>query len=381
MSSSGEITNLGKIEILKKGLIEERKKNAELTAQVASLKEEVILKQEVIDKQKEEIQNLKNNSSKKKLQRFITGFFDGEEDDDEEENKQEIEEEYLKKIQNLQDTINTLQNDKNFSNSKLAEALNDYNVLKTRFDNVKKETQKEYEEKLKKVQNENELKIQNFLKQISEKNQKLAEQSKSIKCMSELYKSFDIEKFNYSKQMNESKKELSEYKDKYEQQNIEIQLLHKHNEKLIKQSEDDNQEIIRLKAEIKQFKQIIDDMTPITIDYIFDGFLVSIEKKQLDQKKKLEISFGKYQNSIAFKLQQEKEKVIINKDIIDITQDKHSNNKIWLSAYIDKKQVNYLCEFTKRELEYILKFYNQIKVRNDYVEKALMNVSLSDYYY
>ena len=381
MSSSGEITNLGKIEILKKGLIEERKKNAELTAQVASLKEEVILKQEVIDKQKEEIQNLKNNSSKKKLQRFITGFFEGEEDDDEEENKQEIEEEYLKKIQNLQDTINTLQNDKNFSNSKLAEALNDYNVLKTRFDNVKKETQKEYEEKLKKVQNENELKIQNFLKQISEKNQKLAEQSKSIKCMSELYKSFDIEKFNYSKQMNESKKELSEYKDKYEQQNIEIQLLHKHNEKLIKQSEDDNQEIIRLKAEIKQFKQIIDDMTPITIDYIFDGFLVSIEKKQLDQKKKLEISFGKYQNSIAFKLQQEKEKVIINKDIIDITQDKHSNNKIWLSAYIDKKQVNYLCEFTKRELEYILKFYNQIKVRNDYVEKALMNVSLSDYYY
>lgn len=381
MSSSGEITNLGKIEILKKGLIEERKKNAELIAQVASLKEEVILKQEVIDKQKEEIQNLKNNSSKKKLQRFLTGFFDGEEDDDEEENKQEIEEEYLKKIQNLQDTINTLQNDKNFSNSKLAEALNDYNALKTRFDNVKKETQKEYEEKLKKVQNENELKIQNFLKQISEKNQKLAEQSKSIKCMSELYKSFDIEKFNYSKQMNESKKELSEYKDKYEQQNIEIQLLHKHNEKLIKQSEDDNQEIIRLKAEIKQFKQIIDDMTPITIDYIFDGFLVSIEKKQLDQKKKLEISFGKYQNSIAFKLQQEKEKVIINKDIIDITQDKHSNNKIWLSAYIDKKQVNYLCEFTKRELEYILKFYNQIKVRNDYVEKALMNVSLSDYYY
>ena len=103
----------------------------------------MILKQEVIDKQKEEIQNLKNNSSKKKLQRFITGFFDGEEDDDEEENKQEIEEEYLKKIQNLQDTINTLQNDKNFSNSKLAEALNDYNALKTRFDNVKKETQKE----------------------------------------------------------------------------------------------------------------------------------------------------------------------------------------------------------------------------------------------
>ena len=381
MSSSGEITNLGKIEILKKGLIEERKKNAELTAQVASLKEEVILKQEVIDKQKEEIQNLKNNSSKKKLKRFFTGLFEGEEDDDEEENKQEVEEEYLKKIQNLQETINTLQHDKNFSNSKLAEALNDYNALKTRFDNVKKETQKEYEEKLKKVQNENELKIQNFLKQISEKNQKLAEQSKSIKCMSELYKSFDIEKFNYSKQMNESKKELSEYKDKYEQQNIEIQLLHKHNEKLIKQSEDDNQEIIRLKAEIKQFKQIIDDMTPITIDYIFDGFLVSIEKKQLDQKKKLEISFGKYQNSIAFKLQQEKEKVIINKDIIDITQDKHSNNKIWLSAYIDKKQVNYLCEFTKRELEYILKFYNQIKVRNDYVEKALMNVSLSDYYY
>ena len=42
--------NLLKIEVLKKGLIEQRKKTSDLEKEVIQLKEEVIVKQETIDK-------------------------------------------------------------------------------------------------------------------------------------------------------------------------------------------------------------------------------------------------------------------------------------------------------------------------------------------
>ena len=62
--------NLLKIEVLKKGLIEQRKKTSDLEKEVIQLKEEVIVKQETIDKLKDELVQLRDKSSKKKIQRF-----------------------------------------------------------------------------------------------------------------------------------------------------------------------------------------------------------------------------------------------------------------------------------------------------------------------
>ena len=55
--STANDNNLLKIEVLKKGLLEQRKKTGELEKEVIQLKEEVIVKQETIDKLKEELLN------------------------------------------------------------------------------------------------------------------------------------------------------------------------------------------------------------------------------------------------------------------------------------------------------------------------------------
>ena len=55
---------------------------------------------------------------------------------------------------------------------------------------------------------------------------------------------------------------------------------------------------------------------------------------------------------------------------------------MWLCVFIKGKQKNYLCEFTRKEIEFIIRFYRGIiKGKPNTVENALMNVSLGGYYY
>ena len=66
MTSSISIDPNKAINLLKKGLLDERKKTSELETEIAKLKEDNVTKQENIDKLKEEL-NQYRNSSKGKL--------------------------------------------------------------------------------------------------------------------------------------------------------------------------------------------------------------------------------------------------------------------------------------------------------------------------
>ena len=368
--------NLLKIEVLKKGLLDERKKRSEIESEVIKLKEEVVIKQETIDKLKEELLKLRDKSSKKQIQRFISGFFEEEE----EQPKTNDEEKLLQKEnEELKEKISSLENEKNFINSKLSESVTEYNNLRNKYEDQIAEIQKEKDEKIAKIQQDYEIKNQNLLKQIFDKNQTISEQSKSIKCMSELYKSFDMQKFDYEKEISSLKKQVEEYKKTFDVKSNEVDILLKEQNQLLKQIEEDKDEIFQLKDEIKQYKIIIEDLTPISIDYLFQGYLIPTEKNT--KKRRIEISFGKYQHSLYFKEENEKEKIFVNKEISDIVYDKKSNNRVWICVFAQGAQKNYLCEFTRKETEYIIKFYKGIKVKPNLVENALMNVSLGDYFY
>ena len=115
--STANDNNLLKIEVLKKGLLEQRKKTGELEKEVFQLKEAVIVKQETIDKLKEELSNLRDKSSKKKIQRFITGFFDEGEQSKIDDDETAI---LKKENEDLKEKIQSLQSEKNFINSKRA---------------------------------------------------------------------------------------------------------------------------------------------------------------------------------------------------------------------------------------------------------------------
>ena len=70
-----------KISILKKAVIDERAKTEKLILELNKYKEELIIKQEQIDKLKEELMKIKDGSSKKQIKRFFNDVFEEEEEE------------------------------------------------------------------------------------------------------------------------------------------------------------------------------------------------------------------------------------------------------------------------------------------------------------
>ena len=75
MSSPESKALLLKIEVLKKGLLDERKKRSELEEEIIKLKEEGVIKQENLDEPKKELLRLRDKNGKTQLG-FLTNLFD-----------------------------------------------------------------------------------------------------------------------------------------------------------------------------------------------------------------------------------------------------------------------------------------------------------------
>ena len=106
---SEQTTNplLVKLEVLKKALKEERKRKNELEEEVIKLKEDVVIKQENLDKIKKELLKLREKNEKNQLS-FIANIIDNnnEADEPQKENEDEEEKELLRKqIEDLNEKI------------------------------------------------------------------------------------------------------------------------------------------------------------------------------------------------------------------------------------------------------------------------------------
>lgn len=376
-----------KIDVLKKALKDSMKKNTDMEEELAKLKEDVVIKQEQIDKLKEELQKFRDNSGKKQLQRFITGFFDNEKPENEGEAEQkEIESNRIRELEQekeeLQKKLTKVEEEKEFVDNKLTESIQNISNIKKEYDIQVENLKKEYDNKLQSIKEESENTIAQLQKELFEKNKTLNDQATSIKGMSELCKSFDVQKFDYEKQINTYKTENEENKATVEKKTKEIEKLLANQVKILQQMEDKNDEVSVLKDQIKQYKSIIEDLTPFSKDYLFRGVLIPSNKDKEGKRKNVEISFGKYKNSMYFKEEGEKEIIFVPKEIAGIFKDKRSKNRLFFCLLINGEQKTYLYEFTRKEVEYILRFYSEINgKKNTYVENALMNVSLGDYFY
>jgi hypothetical protein len=130
-----------------------------------------------------------------------------------------------------------------------------------------------------------------------------------------------------------------------------------------------------LKIQIQQYKLIIEDLTPFSIDYMFKG-------KLINENKKIEICFGKYQQSVYFKIG-EKEFILVGKEIVDILGNKYIPGQVKIILKLNGKKNNseILAQFTKKEGEYIRKFFREFKNKSSNKEEELMNLSLNNYFY
>ena len=160
---------------------------------------------------------------------------------------------------------------------------------------------------------------------------------------------------------------------------------------LKKQNEMMNDEIIKynrdvedLKLQIQQYKLIIEDLTPFSIDYVFKGKIIN-ENNGINTKSSnnnLEVSFGKYQQSVYMKIDGQ-ELILLGKEILDILGNKYIPGQVKFILKINDEKTNteIIGQFTKKEGEYIRKFFSEFKSKSSSKDDELMNMSLNNYFY
>ena len=152
---SEQTTNplLVKLEVLKKALKEERKRKNELEEEVIKLKEDVVIKQENLDKIKKELLKLREKNEKNQLS-FIANIIDNnnEADEPQKENEDEEEKELLRKqIEDLNEKIASFEKEQEIINNKLTESIQANNDIKLKHEEKVNQLNKEHEDKLKEI--------------------------------------------------------------------------------------------------------------------------------------------------------------------------------------------------------------------------------------
>ena len=152
---SEQTTNplLVKLEVLKKALKEERKRKNELEEEVIKLKEDVVIKQENLDKIKKELLKLREKNEKNQLS-FIANIIDNnnETDEPQKENEDEEEKELLRKqIEDLNEKIASFEKEQEIINNKLTESIQANNDIKLKHEEKVNRLNKEHEDKLKEI--------------------------------------------------------------------------------------------------------------------------------------------------------------------------------------------------------------------------------------
>ena len=376
-----ENENLQKeVEELKKQIAELTSKNKEFEEENQKIKEENVTKQESINKLKEELQKYRDKSNKK-----LTSFFSSLLESDNPENVEEkdkkdsqiesLEQENLRLNKELSEIKNKLE----FNDKKLTESINDLNNFKEKSQKEMDEVENKYKKTIEEINNEKNLKEKDLNQRIEEAEKKLVEYLKAIRDKDIIIKSIESIRGDRDKDVLTMKEKVRIAEETLNQNNEEMKVIKNQNELMNKDIIDYNKKIEDLKVEIQQYKLIIEDLTPLSKDYTFKGKIVNDNK---NSNKNIEVSFGKYQQSVYMKIG-EKELILISKEILDVLGNKYIQGqvKFILKLNESKNNTEIIGQFTKKEGEYIRKFFIEFKNKSSNKEEELMNMSLNNYFY
>ena len=129
------------------------KKDIERIPEVIKLKEDVVIKQENLDKIKKELLKLREKNEKNQLS-FIANIIDNnnEADEPQKENEDEEEKELLRKqIEDLNEKIASFEKEQEIINNKLTESIQANNDIKLKHKEKVNQLNKEHEDKLKEI--------------------------------------------------------------------------------------------------------------------------------------------------------------------------------------------------------------------------------------
>ena len=374
-----ENENLQKeIEELKKLNTELGTKNTKLDEENQTLKEENVTKQELINKLKEELQKFRDKSSKK-LSNFFSSLLESDSPENidlEEKDKNKLKIESLEQENfKLNKELTEIKSKLDFNNNKLTEAINDYNKLKETSEKNIEEIEAKYKKEIEEIITEKNNNEKNYKNKLEDSDKKLKEYLNSIRDKEIIIKSIESIKGDRDMDIITMKEKVRQAEETLNSNNEKMKVLQSKNKLMTEEIKKNKRDIEDLNMQIQQYKLIIEDLTPFSIDYVFKG-------KLINENKKIEICFGKYQQSLYIKLDQ-KEFILVPKEIEDIIGNKYIPGQIKIIIKLSgkKNKSEILAQFTKKEGEYIRKFFREFKNKSSNKEDELMNLSLNNYFY
>ena len=375
---------LTKLAVLRNAIIDERKKREEIEKKLVKLEEDnkIIQKEndeikidntmkgELIEKLKLELRNYRNKNGQKGVQRFLKNLFEEEEEihaDEKQEN--DIKEDQIsflnKENEELKNKLSILENEKKTLNIKLNEQIGEIDKIKN-----------DYEKKILEVKNNNIEKILNLEKELKEKNNLINVFSERNQYFTSYTKTFDTQKTNLENEINKLKSEVKELKETNNNKDKILSDLVKDQQNLLNQIDEANKEKDDFKMLINQYKILIQELTPLNIDHDFIGYILPEYEDQ--KKKRIECNFGKVNGGLYLKLENKQEVILCKNDIKDIIIDEKYSDRIKIILN-DNKEI--ICQFSSKEVKFFKQFYIDLKNKPNVVEKALMKISFGDYLY
>jgi len=334
---NGEIINelKQKILILKNGVIDERKKSNKLEKTISELNEQIFEKNQIISKLQLDLNTLNNNINsqdpKTDFENLINSPIQNETN--------------LKEIEDLKK-----------ENNELKKEINGYieqnQFLTKQFENLTIEYDMYKKDKENNIEN---LKKQNLILQNNFNNKE-----KIFEAMNKSYNDLNQKQDDINKRINEllieNKKLKEENKNLTNQNNTCLMAINSLSEQIKNKSELNYQ----LEEKLREEKEINKET------YVFKGKIYYTYGDIY--RKNIKIFFGKFEDKIIIN-NEDDDNIEKEIDISDIKVLKYNDNsltnlKLEYIDFIDGKEKNLICIFTKRECEYILKFYNEMKEKN-----------------
>ena len=394
-----------KLLALSNGLKEEKKKNAILQEEIdqliktnkefetqnsdyekenSNLKIDNASKRELIEKLKEQLQTFRDkNSSKKNIKSFITSFLDTEqpeniEEKDEKEQKiDNLQQENIK----LQNELEKLKNDLKISDDKLNEEKELIKKLEEEKNNKLSEIESENQKKIIQLTEELTNTKKQFQIKNSENEKKITEYEITLRNKEKIISSFGSLRDIKENDVNTMREIVRQSEEKLKKIESELSKYKKQNENMNKTILNNNKEIEDLKIQIQQYKYIIEEITPLNTDYMFKGKIIPNHNGNENYLNNLEVCFGKYEGIIYMKID-DKELNLMDKEIVDVLENKYIPGQIKFILNINDNEIQeIICQFTKKEGEYIRKFFRDFKNHTINKDETLYKMSLSNYFY
>ena len=356
---------------LKNEFIKERQKISLLEKENKSLKEENQKKEESIIELKDQLKKYHDVINDKSNSNFFTKLFN-------DINISDIKNEF---------SINKLTTENSDLKEQILNLNAELNSTKEKLEKIKLELSQQ-KSNFEKEKTKYETQINNYIKENEISKNKLIEYEKSNFNLIQTINAFKNDRKYIEENITKLKKEIK-------QKNEDFDKLFKEQENIINNNTEYKQKINNLKQIINQYKKAIDNTTDIKEDYIFIGKIIpnthynniiNINNDAnidifLNMENKIKNNQENYSNiKIIFNFNLKKIKIFVEnknpinieaKDIIDIVENLHIEGQIKIFYKIKENVFDYLCQFTKKEADYIIHFYKELKNNDEHIDPAL----------